>query len=118
MRDEGIAMLGSWQTAARRCSCEGFLKRRRLGRMHGGRRRVDGAPFIVHPLGVATLLYHADAPDHLIAAGAMHDLIEKTGVSPSELRERSWGRITELVLAVAMTTGSSAPRSETVLLAV
>jgi GTP diphosphokinase / guanosine-3',5'-bis(diphosphate) 3'-diphosphatase len=47
-----------------------------------------GPPFIVHPLGVATLLYHADAPDHLIAAGAIHDLIEKTGVSPSELRER------------------------------
>jgi (p)ppGpp synthase/HD superfamily hydrolase len=70
-------------------------------RMHGGQRRVDGAPFIVHPLGVVTLQYHAGAPDHLIAAGAMHDLIEKTRVSPSEPRERFGARIPELVLAVS-----------------
>jgi len=69
--------------------------------MHGGQRRADGTPFILHPLEVATLLHHAGAPDHLIAAGAMHDLIEKTGVSASDLRERFGPRITELVLAVS-----------------
>ncbi len=71
-------------------------------RAHDGqRRRVDGAPFIVHPLEVASLLYRAGAPDHLIAAGALHDTIEKTDVVASELRERFGSRVATLVLAVS-----------------
>ena len=39
-------------------------------RLHAGQsRKADGAPFIFHPREVATLLYGAGAPDHLIAAG-------------------------------------------------
>jgi hypothetical protein len=70
-------------------------------RMHAGQRRADGTPFILHPLEVATILYHAGAPDHLVAAGALHDLIEKAGVSAADLRERFGSRIAELVLAVS-----------------
>jgi (p)ppGpp synthase/HD superfamily hydrolase len=70
-------------------------------RKHAGQRRGDGTPFILHPLEVASLLYYAGAPDHVIAAGAMHDLIEKAGVSVSELRERFGAHIAELVLAVS-----------------
>jgi hypothetical protein len=69
-------------------------------RMHAGQTCADGTPFILHPLEVATRLYLAGAPDHLIAAGVLHDLIEKTDVSASELRERFGPRITDLVLAV------------------
>jgi (p)ppGpp synthase/HD superfamily hydrolase len=69
--------------------------------MHTGQHRADGAPFILHPLEVASLLREAGAPDHLIAAGVMHDLIEKTGVSASEVRKRFGRRITRLVLAVS-----------------
>jgi len=47
------------------------------------------------------LLYYAGESDHVIAAGVMHDLIEKTAVSASDLRERFGPRITELVLAVS-----------------
>ena len=39
-------------------------------------------------------------PDHLIAAGVLHDVIEKTGVAGSELRKRFGTRIATLVLAV------------------
>ena len=71
-------------------------------RAHDGqRRRVDGAPFIVHPLEVASLLYSAGAPDHLIAAGVLHDTIEKTHVVASDLRERFGSRVATLVLAVS-----------------
>jgi hypothetical protein len=70
-------------------------------RMHDGQLRADGTPFILHPLEVASLLYYSGAPDHLIAAGVMHDLLEKTGVSASDLRERFGPRITALVLAVS-----------------
>ena len=47
--------------------------------MHAGQRRqLDGAPFIEHPLEVAAILHDAGAPDHVIAAGILHDTLEKT----------------------------------------
>jgi (p)ppGpp synthase/HD superfamily hydrolase len=70
-------------------------------RMHAGQRQGDGTPYMLHPLEVAALLYHAGAPDHLVAAGVMHDLIEKTAVSESELRRRFGRRITALVRVVS-----------------
>jgi len=70
-------------------------------RVHAGqRRKADGAPFIVHPLEVASLLYRADAPDHLIAAGALHDTIEKTDALAADLRKRFGSRVATLVVAV------------------
>jgi hypothetical protein len=38
--------------------------------------RWHAVPPSIHLLEVASLLYYAGAPDHLIAAGVMHDLIE------------------------------------------
>jgi hypothetical protein len=64
-------------------------------------RSSDGAPFIRHPLEVATVLYRTGAPDHLIAAGLLHDVVEKTGVSAAELRESFGAHIAALVLAVS-----------------
>ena len=69
-------------------------------RMHDGQRRGDGTPFIQHPLEVAELLYHAGAADDLIAAGVLHDVIEKSNVSASELRKGFGPGIAGLVLAV------------------
>jgi (p)ppGpp synthase/HD superfamily hydrolase len=70
-------------------------------RMHAGQRRADGAPFIVHPLEVAALLYYTGAADHLIAAGVLHDVVEKADVTAPALRERFGPRVTALVLAVS-----------------
>jgi (p)ppGpp synthase/HD superfamily hydrolase len=70
-------------------------------RMHAGQRRGDGMPFIRHPLEVASLLYYSGAPDHLIAAGVLHDLIEKTDATEGDLRERFGLRVTGLVAAVS-----------------
>jgi (p)ppGpp synthase/HD superfamily hydrolase len=67
----------------------------------GQRRKADGAPFIEHPLEVGWLLYGAGAPDHVIAAGVLHDAIEKAGVSASDLQQRFGPRVTRLVLAVS-----------------
>jgi (p)ppGpp synthase/HD superfamily hydrolase len=64
------------------------------------RRQVDGAPFILHPLEVATLLYQSGAPDHVIAAGALHDTLEKTDTAPADLARRFGPRVTALVQAV------------------
>jgi (p)ppGpp synthase/HD superfamily hydrolase len=71
-------------------------------RVHRGQhRKTDGAPFILHPLEVSSLLYDAGAPDHLIAAGALHDTLEKTDVTGANLRVRFGERVAGLVQAVS-----------------
>ncbi len=71
----------------------------------GQRRKGDGAPFIEHPLEVAWLLYRAGAPDHVIAAGLLHDTIEKGGADVAELRARFGRRTAALVAAVSEDSG-------------
>lgn len=70
-------------------------------RMHSGQHRADGTPFLLHPFEVASLLYSAGAPDHLIAAGVLHDVIEKADATEPDLRERFGPSVTGLVLAVS-----------------
>jgi (p)ppGpp synthase/HD superfamily hydrolase len=70
-------------------------------RLHAGQlRQADGAPFIVHPLEVVSLLYEAGAPDEVIAAGALHDTLEKTDATPAELTRRFGAHVASLVAAV------------------
>jgi (p)ppGpp synthase/HD superfamily hydrolase len=69
---------------------------------HAGQRRLaDGAPFIEHPLEVAELLYRAGAPDDVIAAGVLHDTIEKAGATVGELQDHFGPHTTELVVALS-----------------
>jgi (p)ppGpp synthase/HD superfamily hydrolase len=71
-------------------------------RKHDGQRRqVDGNPFILHPLEVASLLHQSGAPDRVIAAGVLHDTLEKTDATAAELSQRFGARVTALVLAVS-----------------
>ena len=70
-------------------------------RLHEGQRRqVDGQPFILHPLEVGALLYRAGAPDEVIAAGLLHDTLEKSDASESDLSRVFGARVTGLVRAV------------------
>jgi (p)ppGpp synthase/HD superfamily hydrolase len=54
---------------------------------HAGQRRVtDGAPFLMHPVEVASLLEREGCPDHVVAAAVLHDVLEDTTRSdPSSL---------------------------------
>jgi (p)ppGpp synthase/HD superfamily hydrolase len=71
-------------------------------RQHAGQlRQVDGAPFMLHPLEVATLLYAAGAADHVIAAGLLHDTVEKTGTTLEDLRSRFGPAVAAVVAAVS-----------------
>jgi len=67
----------------------------------GQRREVDGAPFMAHPREVARLLHASGAPDHLVAAGFLHDVIEKTPATAFDLRRRFGSTVAALVLAVS-----------------
>src|SRR5689334_24640758 len=48
-------------------------------------RHVDGAPFVVHPLEVALLVHGAGYPDEVVAAGLLHDVVEKGDVTLAEV---------------------------------
>src|SRR6476619_1190545 len=63
-------------------------------------RKADGAPFVSHPCEVASLLHEAQRPDYLIAAGALHDVVEKTPITSSELHGQFGSKIASLVLAL------------------
>jgi (p)ppGpp synthase/HD superfamily hydrolase len=70
-------------------------------RLHRSQRRAgDGAPFIEHPTEVGELLYDAGASDEVIAAGVLHDVLEKTDASAYELSVRFGRRVREIVGAV------------------
>jgi (p)ppGpp synthase/HD superfamily hydrolase len=69
--------------------------------VHLGQRQGDGTAYLLHPLEVARLLRDAGAPDHLIAAGVLHDVLEKSDMRESDLRRRFGARVTALVLAVS-----------------
>jgi (p)ppGpp synthase/HD superfamily hydrolase len=67
----------------------------------GQRRKADGAAFLLHPLEVASLLERAGAPDHVVAAGVLHDVIEDTEVERGELEARFGPDVAELVALVS-----------------
>jgi (p)ppGpp synthase/HD superfamily hydrolase len=69
---------------------------------HAGQRRPgDEASFVLHPVEVAALLERSHYPDHVVAAGVLHDVLEDTDAERSDL-ERSFGRdVAELVVAVS-----------------
>jgi (p)ppGpp synthase/HD superfamily hydrolase len=69
---------------------------------HAGQyREVDRAPFIAHPIEVAGLLRRDGHADHVVAAGLLHDLLEKTATTGDELDRRFGQRIARLVTTVS-----------------
>jgi HD domain len=69
---------------------------------HAGQYRdIDGVPFIVHPIEVGRLLRGDDQPDHVVAAGLLHDVLEKTATPALELELEFGTRIAQLVAAVS-----------------
>jgi (p)ppGpp synthase/HD superfamily hydrolase len=64
-------------------------------------REIDGAGFIVHPIEVGRLLRGDGQPDHVVAAGLLHDVLEKTATSPLELELEFGTRVAQLVAAVS-----------------
>ncbi|HLH13865.1 MAG TPA: HD domain-containing protein [Solirubrobacteraceae bacterium] len=68
---------------------------------HGQRRDSDEAPFILHPLEVASLLLNTGHEEAVIAAGILHDTLEDTRADPGELRARFGEEVAAVVAAVS-----------------
>lgn len=71
-------------------------------REHQGQHRsVDGAPFITHLVEVGTLLYQAGATEDVVAAGVLHDTLEKTDASVYDIYARFGRHVGDIVCAVS-----------------
>lgn len=75
-------------------------------RLHEGQlRAVDGAPFIAHPVEVGMLLQDVGAADEVIAAGVLHDALEKTDATVYDIYGRFGRRVGDIVCAVSHDAG-------------
>lgn len=70
-------------------------------RHSGQEREVDGAPFVIHPLEVALLLHTAGYPDEVVAAGILHDIVEKGGVTVEDVGARFGPPVAGMVEALS-----------------
>ena len=69
--------------------------------LHADQRRdADRAPFILHPLEVASLLLGRDYDDAVVVAGVLHDVLEATQANAEDVRARFGDRVTGIVTAV------------------
>ena len=71
---------------------------------HGGQlRKGSGEPYLTHPLGVMTVLCRSGwgEDDELLAAAALHDVLEDTPTTPANLAARFPPRVCELVAALS-----------------
>jgi HD domain len=64
------------------------------------RRESDAAQFIAHPLEVAALLHNTGHAEQLVAAGILHDTIEDTATTLSDIRAVFGPEIAETVAAM------------------
>jgi guanosine-3',5'-bis(diphosphate) 3'-pyrophosphohydrolase len=70
-------------------------------RAHDGQRQdADGSPYLEHALLVAALLHDAGYSDTVVAAGLLHDVIEKSAVTLFEIRARFGAHVAHLVRAM------------------
>jgi (p)ppGpp synthase/HD superfamily hydrolase len=70
---------------------------------HAGQKRENDGdiPFVTHPIEVACLLHEAGCREEVVAAGALHDVMEDTDAEPGELEERFGPEVARLVAAVS-----------------
>lgn len=69
---------------------------------HGGQtRKVDGSPYLPHPVMVAVMLAQNGFSDETIAAGFCHDLLEDTKCSEEEIVNACGKKVLEIVQAVS-----------------
>ena len=63
----------------------------------GMRRKKSTAPYILHPMEAAGIVGTMTDDQSIIAAAALHDVVEDAGVSIEEVGEKFGERVKELV---------------------
>ncbi|MDJ0821487.1 MAG: bifunctional (p)ppGpp synthetase/guanosine-3',5'-bis(diphosphate) 3'-pyrophosphohydrolase [Paracoccaceae bacterium] len=81
--------------------------------MHSGQTRKSGEPYFTHPVAVAAILTEQQLDDATIITALLHDTIEDTGSTYSELSDRFGKEIADLVDGVTKLTNLQLSSSET-----
>jgi len=71
---------------------------------HEGQQRRSGEPFIMHPVGVATICAGLRLDEQTIAAALLHDVVEDTDTDLAAVREEFGDEIAQLVDGVTKLT--------------
>ncbi len=64
---------------------------------HKGQVRMNGEPYLTHPLEVANILAELKLDAVTVTAGLLHDVLEDTLMSPEELRKQFGDEVYQLV---------------------
>src|SRR3954469_15803979 len=64
---------------------------------HSGQTRASGEPYVVHPLEVALVLAELKMDSTAIAAGLLHDAVEDTDVTTSEIENQFGEQVAHIV---------------------
>ena len=67
---------------------------------HGDQCRKSGEPYIIHPLNVAYIIADIGLDEATICAALLHDLVEDTDVTDSDIRREFSDEIAEMVAGV------------------
>ena len=79
----------------------------------GMRRKKCDVPYILHPMEAAVIVGTMSEDQELIAAAALHDVVEDTDVSIEEIEERFGKRVRELVGAETEDKRADLPPTDT-----
>ena len=81
---------------------------------HDGMRRKKGEdPYILHPMEAAVIVGTMTTDQNLIAAAALHDVVEDAGITIEEIEEKFGKRVRELVASETEDKRSDLPPAET-----
>ena len=79
----------------------------------GMRRKKSDTPYILHPMEAAVIVGTMTDDQNLIAAAALHDVVEDAGVTIEEVEARFGKRVRELVESETEDKRADLPPSET-----
>ena len=79
----------------------------------GMRRRKSEAPYVLHPMEVAAIIGTMTDKQEVIAAGALHDVVEDAGIAIEEIGEKFGARVMELVASETENKREEIPPEDT-----
>ena len=79
----------------------------------GMRRKKSESPYILHPMEAAVIVGSMTDDQNLIAAAALHDVVEDAGVTLDEVEERFGKRVRELVQSETEDKRAELPPADT-----
>ena len=79
----------------------------------GMRRKKSEAPYILHPMEAAVIVGTMSDDQNLIAAAALHDVVEDAGITLDEVEEKFGTRVRELVESETEDKREDLPPSDT-----